>query len=135
MTVLVDINPQALPRPFGEVRRAEPLARHSRWRVGGPAGRLKRRAAIQPTRLRTLGPVFHDSPGDHGARLIEAAGLKGRRLGGAEVSLKHANFLINTGAARARDMASLIDRVPAEFERANGTRLITAARRVGELSR
>jgi len=95
---------------------------------------LDRRAATQPTGLPSCGSVFRNPPGDHAARLIEAAGLKGVCIGGAEVSPKHANFIINTGAASARDIASLIDRVQAEVERASGIRLIPEVRRVGELS-
>ena len=95
---------------------------------------LDRRAATQPTGLPSCGSVFRNPPGDHAARLIEAAGLKGLRIGGAEVSPKHANFIINTGTASARDIASLIDRVQAEVERASGIRLIPEVRRVGELS-
>lgn len=95
---------------------------------------LDRRAATQPTGLPSCGSVFRNPPGDHAARLIEAAGLKGVRIGGAEVSPKHANFIINTGTASARDIASLIDRVQAEVERASGIRLIPEVRWVGELS-
>ena len=64
--------------------------------------------------------------------MIEAAGLKGRRVGGAEVSPKHANFIINTGDATARDIALLIDLVQAEVERTAGVRLIPEVRRVGD---
>ena len=95
---------------------------------------LDRRAATQPTGAPSCGSVFRNPPGDHAARLIEAAGLKGVRLGGAEVSPKHANFIINTGTASARDIASLIDRVQAEVERTSGVRLIPEVRRVGEFS-
>jgi len=95
---------------------------------------LDRRAATQPTGLPSCGSVFRNPPGDHAARLIEAAGLKGLRIGGAEVSPKHANFIINTGTASARDIAALIDRVQAEVERTSGIRLIPEVRRVGELS-
>jgi UDP-N-acetylmuramate dehydrogenase len=94
---------------------------------------LERRAATQPTGLPSCGSVFRNPPGDHAARLIEAAGLKGARIGGAEVSLKHANFIINTGSASARDIALLIDRVCDEVERRSGVRLIPEVRRVGEL--
>ncbi|MGB5831261.1 MAG: UDP-N-acetylmuramate dehydrogenase [Thiohalocapsa sp.] len=94
---------------------------------------LDRRAATQPTGVPSCGSVFRNPPGDHAARLIEAAGLKGMRIGGAEVSPKHANFIINTGTASARDIAALIDRVRAEVERTSGIRLIPEVRRMGEL--
>ena len=93
---------------------------------------LDRRAATQPTGLPSCGSVFRNPPGDHAARLIEAAGLKGSRIGGAQVSPKHANFIINTGDASARDIALLIDRVQAEVARTSGIRLIPEVRRVGE---
>jgi UDP-N-acetylmuramate dehydrogenase len=95
---------------------------------------LDRRAATQPTGLPSCGSVFRNPIGDHAARLIEAAGLKGRRIGGAEVSPKHANFIINTGDAKARDIARLIDLVQREVERTSGIRLIPEVRRVGDLS-
>jgi UDP-N-acetylmuramate dehydrogenase len=93
---------------------------------------LERRAATQPTGLPSCGSVFRNPPGDHAARLIEACGLKGLRFGGAEVSPKHANFIINTGDATARDIARLIDHVLAEVERCHGIRLIPEVRRVGD---
>lgn len=93
---------------------------------------LARRAATQPTGLPSCGSVFRNPPGDHAARLIEACGLKGLRIGGAEVSPKHANFIINTGNAKARDIARLIDHVRAQVERRHGVRLIPEVRRVGD---
>jgi UDP-N-acetylmuramate dehydrogenase len=93
---------------------------------------LERRAATQPTGLPSCGSVFRNPPGDHAARLIEACGLKGLRFGGAEVSPKHANFIINTGDATARDIARLIDHVQAEVERCHGVLLIPEVRRVGD---
>jgi UDP-N-acetylmuramate dehydrogenase len=93
---------------------------------------LDRRAATQPTGLPSCGSVFRNPPGDHAARLIEACGLKGLRFGGAEVSPKHANFIINTGNATARDIARLIDHVREEVERRHGVRLIPEVRRVGD---
>lgn len=93
---------------------------------------LARRAATQPTGLPSCGSVFRNPPGDHAARLIEACGLKGLRIGGAEVSPKHANFIINTGNAEARDIARLIDHVRAQVERRHGVRLIPEVRRVGD---
>jgi UDP-N-acetylmuramate dehydrogenase len=92
---------------------------------------LERRGRTQPIGLPSCGSVFRNPPGDHAARLIEAAGLKGRQIGGAQVSEKHANFIINTGGATASDIARLIERVQAEVERRSGIRLIPEVRRVG----
>ncbi len=96
---------------------------------------LDRRNATQPTGLPSCGSVFRNPPDDHAARLIEAAGLKGTRIGAAEVSPKHANFIINTGGASAADVAALIDRVQAEVERTSGIRLIPEVHRIGAFSR
>ncbi|WP_408065678.1 UDP-N-acetylmuramate dehydrogenase [endosymbiont of unidentified scaly snail isolate Monju] len=95
-------------------------------------GLLERRAATQPTGLPSAGSTFRNPPGDHAARLIEAAGLKGYRIGGAEVSPKHANFLINTGEATAADIEALIAHVRDEVERRFGVRLQTEVHIVGE---
>ena len=70
---------------------------------------LSRRIASQPLQQPNAGSVFRNPPNDHAARLIEACGLKGRRIGGAEISSKHANFFINTGSATATDIEALID--------------------------
>lgn len=93
---------------------------------------LERRTATQPIGLPSCGSVFRNPPGDHAARLIEAAGLKGVRMGGAQVSPKHANFIINTGDASAQDITLLIERVQADVMRTSGIRLIPEVRRVGE---
>jgi len=95
---------------------------------------LERRAASQPTRLPSCGSVFRNPPGQHAARLIEAAGLKGLRLGGAQVSPKHANFIVNTGGATAAEIEALIEQVRQRVEAASGVRLVTEVRRVGEAS-
>ena len=92
---------------------------------------LEQRARTQPTGLPSCGSVFRNPPGDHAARLIESVGLKGYRLGGAQVSEKHANFIINTGAASALDIASLIEHVRREVERQTGVRLVPEVRMVG----
>jgi UDP-N-acetylmuramate dehydrogenase len=65
------------------------------------------RTASQPRQL-SAGSIFANPPGDYAGRLIEAAGLKGERRGGAEISAQHANFIVNTGSARATDVVSLI---------------------------
>ena len=93
---------------------------------------LARRAATQPTGLPSCGSTFRNPPGDHAARLIEACGLKGLRIGGAEVSPKHANFIINTGDATAADIEALVRHVATEVERVHGVRLETEVRIVGD---
>jgi UDP-N-acetylmuramate dehydrogenase len=93
---------------------------------------LARRSATQPTQQPSCGSVFRNPPGDHAARLIESAGLKGRSIGGACVSEKHANFIINTGTATATDLESLILLVQDTVERQHGIRLQTEVRIVGE---
>ncbi len=93
---------------------------------------LERRAATQPTRQASCGSVFRNPPGDHAARLIEAAGLKGHGIGGAMVSEKHANFIVNTGTATASDIEALIAYVQEQVQRNVGVRLITEVHRVGE---
>lgn len=75
---------------------------------------LEKRIASQPLQLPNAGSVFRNPPGDYAARLIEAAGLKGLKLGGAQVSEKHANFIVNPqGAARASEIEMLIGQIRA----------------------
>lgn len=93
---------------------------------------LVRRKQTQPIGEWSCGSVFTNPPGDHAARLIEAAGLKGERLGGAQVSEKHANFIINGGGATAADLERLIEHVQQTVERRHGIRLQTEVRIVGE---
>ena len=93
---------------------------------------LARRGATQPTKQYSCGSVFRNPPGDHAARLIEAAGLKGRTLGGAQVSEKHANFIINTGGASAADIETLLNQVQGRVEQLYGVRLETEVRIVGD---
>ncbi len=93
---------------------------------------LERRGATQPTGQATAGSVFRNPPGDHAARLIEASGLKGACIGGACVSEKHANFIINTGSATAADIEALIERVVATVLEKQGIRLQREVHIVGE---
>ena len=95
---------------------------------------LERRKATQPLGLPSCGSVFRNPTGDHAARLIEAAGLKGYRIGGAEVSPKHANFIINTGDATATDIEALIDHVRHTVKERHGVDLQHEVRIVGEVS-
>jgi UDP-N-acetylmuramate dehydrogenase len=66
------------------------------------------RKATQPYGIRSLGSVFKNPPGDKAGRLIEAAGLKGHRVGGAQISPKHANFIVNVDHATARDVINVV---------------------------
>ena len=95
---------------------------------------LGQRAALQPTGARSCGSVFRNPPGDHAGRLIEASGLKGRRVGGAVVSDKHANFIINDAGARAADVEALIGEVVETVAERQGVRLEPEVRIVGEAS-
>ena len=76
--------------------------------------------------------MFTNPPGDHAARLIESAGLKGFRIGDASVSEKHANFIINHGTARAADIEALILHVQKTVAEVHHVRLKTEVRIVGE---
>jgi len=94
---------------------------------------LARRVATQPLELPNAGSVFRNPPGDHAARLIEACGLKGLARGGARVSEKHANFIVNPKAAAcAADIEWLIDTVHATVRERTGIDLIAEVRIVGE---
>jgi UDP-N-acetylmuramate dehydrogenase len=98
----------------------------------GTRALLERRRQTQPIGEWSCGSVFTNPPGDHAARLIESAGLKGLRIGGASVSSKHANFIVNEGAASAQDIEALIGQVRDAVERHHGRRLVPECRIVGE---
>jgi UDP-N-acetylmuramate dehydrogenase len=93
---------------------------------------LSKRVASQPLNQPNAGSVFRNPPNDHAARLIESCGLKGLTLGGAQVSKKHANFIINIGGATARDIESLVNHVQGEVLKGTGVQLVTEVRIVGE---
>jgi len=95
---------------------------------------LEKRNSSQPIGLPSCGSVFRNPEGDHAARLIEACGLKGVCVGGACVSEKHANFIINTGEATAADIEALIEKVAAEVESQHGVQLIREVHIVGEVA-
>ena len=94
---------------------------------------LAKRMATQPLQLPNAGSVFRNPPGDHAARLIESCGLKGLARGGARVSEKHANFIVNPdGAARAADIEALILEVKRMVLEKTGVELVPEVRIVGE---
>jgi UDP-N-acetylmuramate dehydrogenase len=92
---------------------------------------LERRKASQPIGEWSCGSVFTNPPGDHAARLVEASGLKGYRVGDASVSQKHANFIINHGNATADDLERLIGHIQQTVESRHGVRLQTEVRIMG----
>jgi UDP-N-acetylmuramate dehydrogenase len=92
---------------------------------------LKKRVASQPLGEPNAGSVFRNPPGDHAARLIESCGLKGFTIGGAQVSVKHANFIVNRGGASAGDIESVIEHVKSTVEARTGVALVPEVRIVG----
>jgi len=94
---------------------------------------LTQRIATQPLGLPNAGSVFRNPDGDHAARLIESCGLKGYAIGGARVSEKHANFIVNAeGVATAADVEALIGHVRAVVRRETGVDLEQEVRIIGE---
>jgi len=77
---------------------------------------LTKRALNQPLEKPSAGSVFRNPPGDSAGRLIEAAGWKGRSIGGAQVSTKHANFIVNTGNAQAMDVLALMEGIQKDVQ-------------------
>tara|TARA_Y100001935_G_scaffold184714_1_gene153309 strand:+ start:14090 stop:14986 length:897 start_codon:yes stop_codon:yes gene_type:complete len=92
---------------------------------------LKKRSEDQPTGKPSGGSTFRNPEGDFAARLVEETGLKGFQIGGAEVSKKHANFVLNKGNASAADIENLIEYMRAEVERKHGISLQTEVHIVG----
>ncbi len=93
---------------------------------------LQQRNLTQPTHQPSGGSVFRNPPNDHAARLIDQAGLKGLTVGDAQISLKHANFIVNRGRARAADIEQLIHHITATVADRFGVVLQTEVRIVGQ---
>jgi UDP-N-acetylmuramate dehydrogenase len=91
-----------------------------------------RRRQTQPLQFPCAGSVFRNPPGDYAGRLIQEAGLKGYRIGGAEVSTMHANFIINRGNATAQDVLNLINHIIHTVEEKFNVRLEPEVQVVGE---
>jgi UDP-N-acetylmuramate dehydrogenase len=84
---------------------------------------IERRNATQPLELPNSGSIFRNPPGDYAAHLIETAGCKGLRAGGAQVSEKHANFIVNRGGATCADVLALIEEVRETVKREHAVEL------------
>lgn len=93
---------------------------------------LHERAVSQPIGVLSCGSVFRNPPGDHAARLIDKSGLKGTCIGGASVSQKHANFILNNGTATAENIECLINLVAERVEALQKVRLIPEVHIMGE---
>ncbi|MES0873861.1 UDP-N-acetylmuramate dehydrogenase [Sinimarinibacterium thermocellulolyticum] len=106
----------------------DPDGEHARYTRAS----LAQRKATQPVGKPSAGSTFRNPPGDHAARLIESCGLKGHRIGGAEVSTQHANFIITQAGARAADVEALITHIALTVKAQTGVELVTEVRVVGE---
>ncbi|HEV2439802.1 MAG TPA: UDP-N-acetylmuramate dehydrogenase [bacterium] len=102
----------------------ETVARLEEW--------LRSRAESQPLGPPSSGCIFRNPDGDYAGRLIEAAGTKGLRVGGAVVSDRHANYILNAGGATARDVLALIGQVQARVRDHAGRDLATEIKMLGE---
>jgi UDP-N-acetylmuramate dehydrogenase len=91
-----------------------------------------RRKQSQPSGYPNSGSMFRNPPGDFAGRLIEAAGLKGKRIGHAEISVRHANFMVNLGAARAADVKSLMELAQSAVREKFGVELSPEVKFLGE---
>lgn len=115
------------------------IAGHFRFESGDGAETMQRikellakRNASQPTNQPSCGSVFRNPENDYAARLIEQAGLKGKSIGGACVSEKHANFIVNTGDATASDIEALIEYVAEVVKQKHGIELVREAHIIGD---
>ena len=95
---------------------------------------LSRRSATQPLDVPSCGSVFRNPEGDFAGRLIEAAGLRGERIGGAEISPVHANFIANVGGATANDVLALIESARTRVQKECGVELQTEVKLLGRTS-
>ena len=96
------------------------------------ARNLKRRKETQPLEYAGAGSIFKNPPDDYAGRLIEHLGLKGKRIGGAMISKKHANFIINTGGAKSKDILTLLNLVRDRVKNKTGIDLQTEIKVVGK---
>jgi UDP-N-acetylmuramate dehydrogenase len=101
--------------------------------VGGKISEyLKRKKESQPLEYPSAGSVFKNPPGDYAGRLIEKAGLKGAKIGGAMISEKHGNYILNTGGAKAKDILDLMNLAQETVKKETGIQLEPEIRVVGK---
>jgi UDP-N-acetylmuramate dehydrogenase len=117
--VLVGCRLQLHRRPYAEIQR-------------DIKQRLKRKKSTQPLALASVGCVWKDPAGETAARLIEKSGLRGKRLNGAEISSKHANFIVNRGGAGASDVLALMQLTRERVQTHFGITLEPEIRIIGE---
>jgi UDP-N-acetylmuramate dehydrogenase len=117
--IVVEATLELTPRPRADIEAD----------VRGLRARRKER---EPTGVHNSGSTFKNPDGDYAGRLIEAAGLKGTRIGGALCSPKHANWLVNSGGATAADMLALIETVRDKVREVHGVDLVLEIKIVGE---
>ncbi len=136
---LVRSHPPLLPSPFSLHDEEFFTGAWLRFAAGdGEVARqeikslLAKRISSQPLNLPNAGSVFRNPVGDYAARLIEQCGLKGRQIGGAQVSEKHANFIVNVGGATAADIEKLINHVRETVLQQTGIDLHPEVRIIGE---
>jgi UDP-N-acetylmuramate dehydrogenase len=92
---------------------------------------LKKRKDSQPLAFRSAGSIFKNPPDDYAGRLIEKAGLKGRKIGGAMISDRHANFIVNLGDASADDIIRLMELARKEVKKQTGVELEPEVKVIG----
>src|SRR5690606_4013443 len=120
-------------KPGFVVEAAFELAAGDRMEIASAMATFKeRRIRTQPLQMACAGSVFRNPPGDYAARLIQEAGLKGFTIGGAQVSELHANFIVNTGQATARDVLALMSHIQGTVEERYGVKLVPEVLVVGE---
>jgi len=93
---------------------------------------VAKRKSSQPSGYPNSGSMFRNPPGDFAGRLIEAAGLKGKRIGRAQISERHANFIVNLGGAKAEDVRSLMELARAEVKKQFAVELLAEVKLLGE---
>ena len=122
-----------LPPHFIITRVDFELARGDRERLMARVAELKaKRASRQPRDVPNAGSIFKNPPGNFAGKLLEGAGLKGTRLGGAAFSDQHANFIVNLGGAQAAEVLALIDMARVKVKEQSGVLLEPEVRLVGD---